>query len=59
MNETCDGIGCGNTAPAPQRDGTPEHGWIEVRVDDETHRFCSWNCLSTYVAGRLQGSSGD
>jgi hypothetical protein len=59
MSETCDGIGCGNDAPAPARDGGQKHGWIEVKVDDEQHRFCSWDCVATFATDRLQAAAGD
>ena len=59
MSETCDGIGCDNSAPAPGRDGLPQHGWIELRVDDEAHRFCSWSCLASFVGAQQVATAGD
>ncbi|HEY3080982.1 MAG TPA: hypothetical protein VGM69_13900 [Chloroflexota bacterium] len=59
----CDGIGCENQEPASGRDrtagGDTHRGWIELRVDGESHRFCSWDCLTTFVNDRIQGIAGD
>jgi hypothetical protein len=60
----CAGIRCGNIAPDPGQDraATGEethHGWLDLRVDGERLRFCSWNCLASFANDRLQVTTGD
>jgi hypothetical protein len=59
MDERCHGIGCDNDAPSPGRDGVAPHGWIELGVDEEQHRFCSWDCLASFANDRRQAAAGD
>ena len=61
---TCAGIQCGKSAPDPEQDraatGEKTHrGWIDLRVDDERLRFCSWSCLLSVANDRLQATAGD
>lgn len=62
--DVCSGIGCGSSHPAPDADrgitGEETHrGWIDLRVDGDHRRFCSWNCLVSFANDRMQVTAGD